>query len=86
MGWYERLSGSDKPEGARLASVAERGAIRRWKDENKPLKSDESLEWRGRLLTGYHLHKTKKDESTEYVKPHLPGGPEKINTKTNNGE
>jgi hypothetical protein len=80
MGWYERLSGSDQPEGARPASVAERGEIERWRAAHRPLKSDESLGWEGHLFTGYHLHKVKKDASTEYVRTGLPGDLAKINT------
>jgi len=80
MGWFERLSGSDKPEGARPASVAEHGEIRRWRADHPPLKSDESLGWEGNLFTGYHLHKVEKDASTEYVRTDLPGRLAKINT------
>lgn len=81
MGWYEWLSGSDTLEGARPASVAEHCEIKSWRADHPELKSDESLGWEGHLLTGYHLHKVKKDESTEYVKPRLPGVRAKINTR-----
>jgi hypothetical protein len=47
MGWFERLSGSDKQESAREASWAEEIEIRRWRAHNPPLKSDESLGWEG---------------------------------------
>ncbi|MGH3857521.1 MAG: hypothetical protein ACRDR6_29355 [Pseudonocardiaceae bacterium] len=80
MGWFERLSGSDTQEGARPASVAEHVEIRRWRADHKPLKSDESLGWKGHLFTGYHLHKVEKNESTEYIKTRLPGTTSKINT------
>jgi len=80
MGWFERLSGSDKPEGARQASVAEEVEIKRYRANHPPLKSDESLGWEGCLLAGYHLHKVDKDASTEYLKTHLPGHWAKINT------
>lgn len=79
MGWFESLSGSNKQEGARNASVAETVEIKRYREHNPPLKSDESLGWDGHLVTGYHLHKVKKDESTEYVKTHLPDHISKIN-------
>jgi hypothetical protein len=79
MGWYEWLSGSDTMEGARNASVAEHVEIKRYRDHHPPLKSDESLGWEGHLLTGYHLHKVKKDASTEYLKTRLPGTWGKIN-------
>lgn len=81
MGWYERLTGSDKEEGARPASVAEHIEIKRWRAEHKPLKSDESLGWEGHLFTGYHLHKVDKNESTEYVTLNLPGKTGKINSR-----
>jgi hypothetical protein len=80
MGWFERLSGSDKQESAREASWAEEIEIRRWRAHNPPLKSDESLGWEGCLLTGYHLHTVKKDASTEYLRTCLPGYWAKINT------
>lgn len=81
MGWYEWLSGSDKPEGARPASAVEQCEIRHWRAVHTPLRSDESLGWDGHLFTGYHLHKTKKDTSTEYLKTNLPGRLAKVNTK-----
>jgi hypothetical protein len=79
MGWYEWLSGSDEPEGARPASVAEHVEIGRWRAHHSPLRSDESLGWEGHLFTGYHLHEVKKDASTEYVTTDLPGRLAKIN-------
>jgi hypothetical protein len=79
MGWFERLSGSDHLTGARNASVAEEVEIKRWRDHHRPLESDESLAWEGHLFTGYHLHRVEKDDSTEYVKTHLPGHWAKIN-------
>jgi hypothetical protein len=79
MGWFERLSGSDEIEGTRNASVAENVEIGRYRDHHPPLKSDESIGWEGHLLTGYHLHKIKKDASTEYVTLDLPGRTGKIN-------
>jgi hypothetical protein len=79
MGWFERLSGSNKPEGARNASVAEQMEIRRYRAHHPPLKSDESLRWDGHLFTGYHLHKVAKGASTEYVTMDLPGRLSKIN-------
>jgi hypothetical protein len=79
MGWFESLSGSDKQGGARHASVAEKAEIKRYRAHHSPLKSDESLGWEGHLLTGYHLHKVKKDASTEYLKTRLPGYSGKIN-------
>lgn len=86
MGWYEWLSGSDILAGAREASGIERDEIRHWRADHKPLTSDESLGWEGHLFTGYHLHKVKKDESTEYLKTHLPGWSAKLNTKINQPE
>ena len=80
MGWFERLSGSNTEEGARQASVAEEIEIKRWRAHHPELKSDESLGWEGCLFTGDHLHKVKKDESTEYLRTHLPGHRAKINT------
>lgn len=80
MGWYEWLSGSNQPEGARPASVVEQGEISRWRADHSPLESDESLGWYGHLFTGYHLHKVKKDASTEYVTTDLSGRSAKINT------
>lgn len=80
MGWFERLSGSNKQEGARQASVVEEIEIKRYRASHPPLKSDESLEWKGNLFTGYHLHKAEKDTSTEYLKTRLPGHGAKINT------
>jgi hypothetical protein len=79
MGWYERLSGSNKLEGARKASVAEEIEIKRYRANHPRLKSDESLGWEGGLFTGYHLHKVEKDASVEYLKTHLPGYWAKIN-------
>lgn len=79
MGWFESLSGSNKQESARHASVAEEVEIKRYRAHHPPLKSDESLGWEGHLFAGYHLHKVKKDASTEYVKTHLPGHSAKIN-------
>jgi hypothetical protein len=79
IGWFERLSGSDKQEGARQASVVEEIEIRRWRAKNPPLKSDESLGWEGFLFTGYHLHAVRKDASTEYLTTRLPGYWAKIN-------
>ena len=79
MGWFEWLSGSDKQEGARHASVAEEIEIKRYRAHHPQLKSDESLGWEGHLFTGYHLHKVKKDASTEYVKTHNPDRSGKIN-------
>ncbi|MGH3720337.1 MAG: hypothetical protein ACRDRI_16125 [Pseudonocardiaceae bacterium] len=79
MGWFERLSGSDKPEGARNASVAEEVEIKRYRAHHPPLKSDEALRWEGHLLTGYHLHKVRKGASTEYVTADLPSRSAKIN-------
>jgi hypothetical protein len=80
MGWFERLSGSDKIEGARNASVAEQAEIGRYRAHHPPLRSDESLGWEGHLLTGYHLHRVSKGASTEYVTTDLPGRLAKINT------
>jgi hypothetical protein len=65
MGWFERLSGSNKQEGARQASVVEEIEIKRYRVNHPRLKSDESLGWEGNLFTGYHLHKEEKDASTE---------------------
>lgn len=79
MGWFECLSGSDKQEGARHASAVEEVEIKRYRAHHPPLKSDESLGWDGHLFAGYHLHKVKKDASTEYLKTHLPGYWAKIN-------
>jgi hypothetical protein len=79
MGWFEQLSGSDEMKGARHASVAEEVEIKRYRAHHPPLKSDESLGWEGHLLTGYHLHKVKKDASTEYVTTRLPDRTGKIN-------
>lgn len=73
MGWFEWLSGSDQPEGARNASVAERVEINRYLSHHAPLKSDESLQWEGSLFTGYHLRKVNGGEITEYVKADRPG-------------
>lgn len=79
MGWFEWLSGGDKQEGARPASVVEEVEIKRYREHHPPLKSDESLGWDGHLLAGYHLHRVKKDASTEYLMTHLPGYWAKIN-------
>jgi len=79
MGLFEWLSGSGTIESPRNASVAEHVEIGRYRDHHPPLKSDESLGWEGHLLTGYHLHKVKKDASTEYVTTRLPGRTGKIN-------
>jgi hypothetical protein len=68
MGWFERLSGSDQPEGARNASVAERIEISRYLAHHQPLRSDESFQWDGNLFTGYHLHRARSGASTEYIK------------------
>lgn len=81
MGWYERLSGSDTMEGARHASVAEHKELERYRAHHLPLRSDESLKWDGHLITGYHLHKTEKNASTEYLHTDLPGTWAKINTE-----
>jgi hypothetical protein len=86
MGWYEWLSGSDTMEGARKASVIEQAEIQHWRDHHKPLTSDESLGWEGHLFSGYHIHKVKKDESTEYLKTDLAGTRAKLNTKINQPE
>jgi hypothetical protein len=80
MGWYESLSGSNKQESPRPASVAEKVEIKRYRAHNLPLKSDESIGWEGHLLTGCHLHKVAKDASTEYVITRLPGYSGKINS------
>lgn len=66
MGWFESLSGSNKPEGARNASVAEKIEKRRYLAHHPPLKSDEAFRWEGNLLTGYHFRKV-KGKSGEYV-------------------
>jgi hypothetical protein len=69
MGWYEWLSGSNTPEGARNPSVAERIEYARYVAHNSPPKSDEGLVWEGGLFTGYHLRKVKHSESGgEYIK------------------
>jgi len=70
MGWFEWLSGTDTPEGARNPSVAEEIEYRRYVAHNKPPKSDEAFVWAGSLLTGYHLRKVKRGEgdSGEYIK------------------
>jgi hypothetical protein len=80
MGWFERLSGSNKQDGARQTSVAEEIELKRYRVNHPPLKSNESLRWEGNLFTGYHLRKVEKDASTEYLKTHLPGYWGKINT------
>ena len=81
MGWYEWLSGSDTMEGARKASAVEEMEIKCYRDHNPPLKSNESLKWDGHLFAGYHLHKTEKNSSTEYLRTKLPGTWAKINTE-----
>jgi hypothetical protein len=81
MGWYECLSGSDTMKGARHASVVEEMEIKCYRDHHPPLKSNESLKWEGHLFAGYHLHKTEKDASTEYLHTRLPGTLAKINTE-----
>jgi hypothetical protein len=70
MGWFEWLSGSDTPEGARNPSVAEQIEYNRYVAHNKPPKSDEVLVWKGSLFTGYHYGKVKRSEadSPEYIK------------------
>lgn len=81
MGWFEQLSGSNRLESPRNASVPEQIEVGRYRDHNPPLESDESLTWDGQLFTGYHLRKTHKDASTEYIKTaKLPGKIAKINT------
>jgi hypothetical protein len=67
MGWFERLSGSNKSEGARRASVAEQIERSRYLAHHPPLKSDESFQWEGNLFTGYHYRKVKA-KPTEYIK------------------
>ena len=67
MGWYESLSGSNKKEGARNASVAEKIEYRRYVAHHPPPKSDEGLVWEGGLLTGYHYRKV-KGKPNEYIK------------------
>lgn len=79
MGWFERLSGSDQPEGARNPSAAERVEISRYLAHHPPLKPDESLRWDGNLLTGYHFRKVKSGTSTEYVKTDGLGSSATIN-------
>lgn len=70
MGWYEWLSGSNKPEGAREPSLAERIEYDRYVARNSPPKADEALVWEGGLFTGYHYRKVKRGEgvSREYIK------------------
>jgi hypothetical protein len=80
MGWFERLSGSDKMEGVRNASVAEQAEIRRYRAHHSPLKSDESLGREGNLFTGYHLHKVEKDTSVEYLRRTCPARGQKSTT------
>lgn len=80
MGWFEWLSDSGTIASPRDASAAGQVEIGRYRDHHPPLKSDESLGWEGHLLTGYHLHKVKKDASTKYVTLNLPGRTGKINT------
>ncbi len=80
MGWFESLSGSNKQESPRHASVVEKVEIKHYRAHNPPLQSNESLGWEGCLLTGYHLHKVPKGESTEYVITRLPGYSGKINS------
>jgi hypothetical protein len=67
MGWFEWLSGSNKPEGARHASVAEQIEKSRYLAHNPSLKSDEAFQWEGNLFTGYHYRKVKA-KPTEYIK------------------
>jgi hypothetical protein len=69
MGWFEWLSGSDRPEGARDASVAEKVEWSRYSAHHSPLKSDEVFQWEGSLFTGYHYRKV-KGKATEYIKYH----------------
>jgi hypothetical protein len=68
MGWFEYLSGSNKSEGARKASVAERIERCRYLAHHSPPKDGESLQWEGNLFTGYHFRKGKgkPDEYIEY--------------------
>ncbi|MBV9141652.1 MAG: hypothetical protein JO115_12170 [Pseudonocardiales bacterium] len=68
MGWFEWLSGSDTPEGARNASLVERIERSRYLADHPPVKSDGSFEWEGCLLTGYHFRKVKDKKPTEYIK------------------
>jgi hypothetical protein len=70
MGWFEWLSGSNAPEGARNPSVAEKIEYNRYVAHHSPPKADEALVWEGSLFTGYHYHKVKRGEvtSTEYIK------------------
>jgi hypothetical protein len=67
MGWFESLSGSNKPEGARKASLAEQIERNRYFAHHSPLKSGESLQWEGHLFTGYHYRKVEA-KPTEYIK------------------
>lgn len=66
MGWFEWLSGSDKPESGRNPSVAEQFERDRYLAHNPPLKSGESFAWEGSLFTGYHLRKV-KGSGGEYI-------------------
>jgi hypothetical protein len=68
MGWYEWLSGSNTPKGARDPSVAEQIEYSRYLVHNPPPNSDEALAWEGSLFTGYHYRKVKRGDSAEYVK------------------
>jgi hypothetical protein len=70
MGWFEWLSGSDTPQGARNPSLAEQIEYRRYVAHHPPPKSDEALVWEGSLFTGYHYRKVKRSEveSGEYIK------------------
>lgn len=67
MGWFEWLSGSNKPKGARNASIAEQIERRRYLADNPPPKSGEVLVWKGSLFTGYHYRKA-KGPPNEYIK------------------
>jgi hypothetical protein len=68
MGWFECLSGSNKPEGARKASVAERIERCCYLAHHSPPKDGESFQWEGNLFAGYHFRKVKgkPDEYIEY--------------------
>jgi hypothetical protein len=70
MGWFEWMSGSDTPEGARNPSVAERIEYNRYVAHNKKPKPDEVLVWKGSLLFGYHYGKVKRSDADnpEYIK------------------
>lgn len=69
MGWYEWLSGSDTPEGARRPSVAEQIEYDRYVAHHPPPKAGEALVWEGSLFTGYHYRKVKLNEGDprEYI-------------------